>query len=90
MKFFASAQFCPFDSYLQVPANTRLVAVPLYELYDNMARYGPVMSAIPSLLSRYRFVGAQQPSMGPPLTAQQQLKEQQQREQQQPKLQRVQ
>lgn len=33
----------------------KLLAVPLFELYDNSARYGPQLSAIPHYLSRYRF-----------------------------------
>lgn len=33
----------------------KLLAVPLFELYDNAARYGPQLSAIPHLLSRYNF-----------------------------------
>jgi cleavage and polyadenylation specificity factor subunit 5 len=33
----------------------KLLAVPLFELYDNTARYGPQLSAIPHLLSRYDF-----------------------------------
>ena len=33
----------------------KLLAVPLFELYDNNARYGPEHSAIPHLLSRYNF-----------------------------------
>jgi cleavage and polyadenylation specificity factor subunit 5 len=33
----------------------KLLAVPLFELYDNTARYGPQLSAIPHLLSRYNF-----------------------------------
>ena len=33
----------------------KLLAVPLFELYDNTARYGPQLSAIPHLLSRYKF-----------------------------------
>lgn len=33
----------------------KLLAVPIFELYDNTARYGPQLSAIPHLLSRYRF-----------------------------------
>lgn len=33
----------------------KLLAVPLFELYDNTQRYGPQLSAIPHLLSRYRF-----------------------------------
>jgi cleavage and polyadenylation specificity factor subunit 5 len=38
-----------------VPKNMKLLAVPLSELYDNTPRYGPQLSAIPHLLSRYRF-----------------------------------
>ena len=33
----------------------KLLAVPLFELYDNTARYGPQLSAIPHLLTRYNF-----------------------------------
>ena len=33
----------------------KLLAVPLFELYDNSARYGPQLAAIPHLLSRYNF-----------------------------------
>lgn len=33
----------------------KLLAVPLFELYDNTARYGPQLSAIPHLLSRFNF-----------------------------------
>ena len=33
----------------------KLLAVPLFELYDNTARYGPQLSAIPHYLSRYRW-----------------------------------
>lgn len=40
---------------LSVPKNMKLLAVPLFELYDNTARYGPQLSAIPHLLSRYSF-----------------------------------
>ena len=38
---------------LAVPKNMKLLAIPLFELYDNAARYGPQLSAIPHLLSRY-------------------------------------
>lgn len=61
---------------LSVPKNMKLLAVPLFELYDNTARYGPQLSAIPHLLSRYNFefvdedgnVVAQTPGgdLGPP------------------------
>jgi cleavage and polyadenylation specificity factor subunit 5 len=40
---------------LSVPKNMKLLAVPLFELYDNSQRYGPGLSAIPHLLSRYNF-----------------------------------
>ncbi len=40
---------------LSVPKNMKLLAVPLFELYENTGRYGPQLSAIPHLLSRYNF-----------------------------------
>ena len=33
----------------------KLLAVPLFELYDNAARYGPQLAALPHLLSRLHF-----------------------------------
>lgn len=33
----------------------KLLAVPLFELYDNNQRYGPQLSSIPHLLSRFNF-----------------------------------
>lgn len=45
----------PSSKVLSVPKNMKLLAVPLFELYDNTARYGPQLSAIPHLLSRYNF-----------------------------------
>lgn len=45
----------PKKKILSVPKNMKLLAVPLFELYDNTARYGPQLSAIPHLLSKYRF-----------------------------------
>ncbi len=44
-----------YPEILSVPKNMKLLAVPLFELYDNTARYGPQLSAIPHLLSRYNF-----------------------------------
>ena len=41
--------------YFAVPKNLKLLAVPLFELYENAARYGPVIAAIPPLLSRFKF-----------------------------------
>lgn len=45
----------PAKKLLSVPKNMKLLAVPLFELYDNAPRYGPQLSAIPHYLSRYRF-----------------------------------
>jgi hypothetical protein len=43
---------------LAVPKNMKLLAIPLFELYDNSARYGPQLSAIPHLLSRWVVTGS--------------------------------
>lgn len=45
----------PPGKVLSVPKNMKLLAVPLFELYDNTARYGPQLSALPHYLSRYRW-----------------------------------
>jgi hypothetical protein len=39
-----------------VPRNYKLVAVPLFELYDNAARFGPILSSIPQMLCRWVVV----------------------------------
>ena len=39
-----------------VPKNLKLVAVPLFDLFENSARFGPVISAIPHLLGRFTFI----------------------------------
>jgi len=39
-----------------VPRNYKLVAAPLFELYENSSGYGPVISSIPQLLSRFNFI----------------------------------
>ncbi|KND01784.1 uncharacterized protein SPPG_09124 [Spizellomyces punctatus DAOM BR117] len=46
----------PDKKLLSVPKNMKLLAVPLFELYDNAARYGPQLSALPHLLSRFNFI----------------------------------
>lgn len=46
-----------YAEVLAVPKNMKLLAIPLFELYDNAARYGPQLSAIPHLLSRCVFIG---------------------------------
>jgi len=35
-----------------VPRNHKLVAAPLFELYDNLASYGQIISCLPQMLSR--------------------------------------
>lgn len=45
----------PEKRVLSVPKNMKLLAVPLFELYDNTQRYGPQLSAIPHYLSRFRW-----------------------------------
>jgi cleavage and polyadenylation specificity factor subunit 5 len=45
----------PKSRTLSVPKNMKLLAVPLFELYDNSARYGPQLSALPHYLSRFRW-----------------------------------
>ncbi|ONK71458.1 uncharacterized protein A4U43_C04F8870 [Asparagus officinalis] len=45
----------PDREYFAVPKNLKLLAVPLFELYDNVQRYGPVISTIPQQLSRLQF-----------------------------------
>lgn len=45
----------PEARVLSVPKNMKLLAVPLFELYDNTQRYGPQLSAIPHYMSRFRF-----------------------------------
>ena len=52
---FADLFVCLVLEVLSVPKNMKLLAVPLFELYDNTARYGPQLAAIPHLLSRYNF-----------------------------------
>ena len=35
-----------------VPRNHKLVAAPLFELYDNLNSYGQIISCLPQMLSR--------------------------------------
>jgi hypothetical protein len=35
-----------------VPLNMKLHAIPIFEFYDNAARYGPQFAGIPYLLSK--------------------------------------
>jgi len=38
-----------------VPKNLKLIAVPLFELYENVGRFGNIMANIPLILSRFAF-----------------------------------
>jgi len=48
----------PESCYFAVPSNLKLLAVPLFELYDNASRYGPLIAGLPMMLSRFQFVKA--------------------------------
>ncbi len=36
-----------------VPKNMQLVAIPLYDLFDNAATFGSVIASLPALISRF-------------------------------------
>ncbi|XP_040580598.1 cleavage and polyadenylation specificity factor subunit 5 [Lepeophtheirus salmonis] len=46
----------PEKSYFAVPRNYKLVAAPLFELYDNSQGYGPIISSLPQAMGRFNFV----------------------------------
>lgn len=46
----------PEKALFSVPRNYKLVAAPLFELYDNSTGYGPVIASLPQVLSRFNFV----------------------------------
>ena len=46
----------PERTMFHVPRNYKLVAAPLFELYDNAAGYGPVIASLPQNLSRFNFI----------------------------------
>ena len=39
-----------------VPRNVKMMAVPLCDLYDNAIRYGPIISGLPHLLSKFNII----------------------------------
>lgn len=39
-----------------VPKNYKLVAAPLFELYDNSLGYGPIIASLPQALCRFNFI----------------------------------
>lgn len=48
----------PERAMFAVPRNYKLVAAPLFELYDNSNGYGPVISSLPQNLSRFSYIYA--------------------------------
>lgn len=46
----------PDKALFAVPRNYKLVAAPLFELYDNSAGYGPIIASLPVSLSRFSFM----------------------------------
>eukprot|EP00013_Stygamoeba_regulata_P029061 CAMPEP_0177654878 /NCGR_PEP_ID=MMETSP0447-20121125/14601_1 /TAXON_ID=0 /ORGANISM="Stygamoeba regulata, Strain BSH-02190019" /LENGTH=202 /DNA_ID=CAMNT_0019158625 /DNA_START=107 /DNA_END=715 /DNA_ORIENTATION=- len=46
----------PRQFTFHVPKNLKLIAVPLFELYDNPSRFGPIIASLPQALSRFNFV----------------------------------
>merc|ERR1719225_2288121 len=46
----------PEKSFFAVPRNYKLVAAPLFELYDNAQGYGPIISTLPQALGRFNFI----------------------------------
>lgn len=46
----------PEKALFAVPRNYKLVAAPLFELCDNAAGYGPIISSLPQSLSRFNFI----------------------------------
>ena len=43
-------------AYFAVPRNYKLVAAPLFELYDNSQGYGPIISSLPQTMGRFSFI----------------------------------
>lgn len=50
----------PDRGFFAVAESVKLLAVPLFELYDNAMRYGPIIAAIPVMLSRFS-IAVQEP-----------------------------
>ena len=54
---------------VQIPRNFKIVAVPLFDLYENSSRYGAILASLPGLLSRFRLtLAGGVPSPGQPET----------------------
>lgn len=48
----------PEKAQFAVPRNYKLVAAPLFELFDNASGYGPLISSLPQALSRFNLIYA--------------------------------
>ena len=46
----------PQKSHFAVPRNYKLVAAPLFELYDNPQSYGPIIASLPQTLGHFNFL----------------------------------
>ena len=47
---------CSYLGTLAAPENYKLLAVPLFDLYDNIQRWGSRIASLPQVLSRFKFV----------------------------------
>eukprot|EP01059_Diplonema_ambulator_P020319 TRINITY_DN3406_c0_g1_i1.p1 TRINITY_DN3406_c0_g1~~TRINITY_DN3406_c0_g1_i1.p1 ORF type:complete len:200 (+),score=40.69 TRINITY_DN3406_c0_g1_i1:120-719(+) len=45
----------PSKMNFAIPRNYKILAVPLFELYENTKRYGAVLSSLPQCLARYNL-----------------------------------
>eukprot|EP01023_Acetabularia_acetabulum_P066533 TRINITY_DN899_c2_g1_i1.p1 TRINITY_DN899_c2_g1~~TRINITY_DN899_c2_g1_i1.p1 ORF type:complete len:235 (-),score=24.98 TRINITY_DN899_c2_g1_i1:344-997(-) len=53
----------PKKAFFAIPNNYKLLAVPLFEIYDNVTRYGPIISAMPQMISRLKINIIQEPQV---------------------------
>lgn len=57
LRIYSHQLLTPFSAgVFAVPRNLKLLAVPLFELYDNPQRYGPIISNLPQFLSRFHWM----------------------------------
>ncbi|RXK42276.1 cleavage and polyadenylation specificity factor subunit 5 [Tremella mesenterica] len=42
----------PVKKTLAIPANMKLIALPVYEFYDNASRWGPQLAGLPYIMSK--------------------------------------
>lgn len=55
----------PEACHFSVPSSLKLLAVPVFELLDNVPRYGPILSCLPALLSRFTLRCLSEPLPAP-------------------------